>query len=78
MGFATANGLGSAIARLTGGERHAKLGEAALDGAAPPYSIPDVRVEGVHVPRQCRATRRGSPQREYCFFTESFVEEYDG
>jgi isoquinoline 1-oxidoreductase beta subunit len=73
MRVATADGLGSAIARLSG-ERHPTLGEDALDGAAPTYSIPDVRVEGVQVPANA-GYMRGSPQREYCFFTESFVDE---
>jgi isoquinoline 1-oxidoreductase beta subunit len=75
MRVATGDGLGSAIARLTGGEP-GKLGEAVLDGAAPPYAIPDVRVEAVAVPAAANAGyMRGSPQREYCFFTESFVDE---
>ena len=75
MRVATGDGFGSAIARLTASEP-GKLGEAALDGAAPPYSIPDVRVEAVAVPAAANAGyMRGSPQREYCFFTESFVDE---
>jgi isoquinoline 1-oxidoreductase beta subunit len=73
MRVATADGFGSAIARLTG-KREPKLGEAALDGADPPYAIPNVRVEGVHVPANA-GYMRGSPQREFCFFTESFVDE---
>ena len=75
MRVATGDGLGSAIARLTASEP-GELGEAALDGAEPPYSIPDVRVETVAVPAAANAGyMRGSPQREYCFFTESFVDE---
>jgi len=75
MRVATGDGLGSAIARLTAGEP-GDLAEAALDGADPPYSIPDVRVEAVAVPAAANAGyMRGSPQREYCFFTESFVDE---
>ena len=75
MRVATGGGLGSAIARLTASEP-GKLGEAALDGAPPPYSIPDLRVEAVAVPAAVNAGyMRGSPQREYCFFTESFVDE---
>jgi isoquinoline 1-oxidoreductase beta subunit len=74
MRVATGDGLGSALARLTGAGEPGKLGEAALDGAAPPYAIPDVRIEGVHVPANA-GYMRGSPQREFCFFTESFVDE---
>jgi isoquinoline 1-oxidoreductase beta subunit len=74
MRVATGDGLGSAIARLNGAGEPGGLGEAALDGAAPPYAIPDVRVEGVRVPANA-GYMRGSPQREYCFFTESFVDE---
>ena len=74
MRVATGDGLGSAIARLTGAGEPGKLGEAALDGAAPPYAIPAVRVEGVRVPANA-GYMRGSPQREFCFFTESFVDE---
>lgn len=76
MRVATGDGFGSAIARLSGAAEPGKLGEAALDGAAPPYAIPDVRVEAVGVPAAANAGyMRGSPQREYCFFTESFVDE---
>jgi isoquinoline 1-oxidoreductase beta subunit len=76
MRVATGDGIGSAIARLTDAGEPGKLGEAAIDGAAPPYSIPDVRVEAVAVPAAANAGyMRGSPQREYCFFTESFVDE---
>jgi isoquinoline 1-oxidoreductase beta subunit len=74
MRVATADGFGSAVARLTGAGEPGKLGEAALEGAVPPYAIPDVRVEGVNVPSNA-GYMRGSPQREYCFFTESFVDE---
>jgi isoquinoline 1-oxidoreductase beta subunit len=75
MRVATGDGLGSAIARLTGDEP-GKLGDAALDGATPPYAIPDVRIEALRVPHAAHAGyMRGSPQREYCFFTESFADE---
>ncbi len=73
---ATADGLGSALARLTGGNTPAKLGRTALDGSVPPYSIANVRVESVPVALPMRAGyMRGSPQREFTFFTESFVDE---
>src|SRR6185295_13909912 len=66
---------GGALAALTDSEP-AKLGSPALDGSIPPYSIPDVSVEGVAVPTPYEAGyMRGSPQREFAFFTESFVDE---
>jgi isoquinoline 1-oxidoreductase beta subunit len=74
MRVATGDGFGSAIARLIGAGEPSTLGEAALDGAVPPYAIPDMRIEGVRVPANA-GYMRGSPQREYCFFTESFVDE---
>ena len=76
MRVATADGLGAALARLSGSGPPGKFGRTALDGAVPPYGIPHVRVEAI-------ATRlpfspgymRGSPQRELTFFTESFIDE---
>ena len=47
MRVATADGLGSALARLKGRTAPDKLDKAALDGAVPPYSIPNVRIEAV-------------------------------
>jgi isoquinoline 1-oxidoreductase beta subunit len=73
---ATADGLGSTLARLEGGNTSANLGRTALDGSVPPYSIANVRVESVPVALPMRAGyMRGSPQREFAFFTESFVDE---
>jgi isoquinoline 1-oxidoreductase subunit beta len=73
---AAADGLGAALAGLTGSEAPQVLGRTALDGAAPPYSIPHVTVEGVPVSVAFEpGYMRGSPQRELCFFTESFVDE---
>jgi isoquinoline 1-oxidoreductase beta subunit len=73
---ATADGLGSALARLTGSGAPGKLGRTALDGALPPYGIPHVRVEAINtrVPFT-PGYMRGSPQRELTFFTESFIDE---
>ncbi|MFL6763760.1 MAG: molybdopterin cofactor-binding domain-containing protein [Sphingomicrobium sp.] len=76
MTVATVDGLGSALARLSGRSAPRKLGRTALDGSVPPYSIPNVRIESVPVelPFAC-GYMRGSPNREFAFFTESFVDE---
>jgi isoquinoline 1-oxidoreductase subunit beta len=76
MKVATADGLGSAFARLSDHEMPDKLGKTALDGAVPPYSIPHVRIEAVNTPIPFTAGyMRGSPQRELTFFAESFIDE---
>ena len=72
----TADGLGSSLARLRGEEASDRLAETALDGSVPPYSIANVSIESVRasvpfVP----GYMRGSPQREFAFFTESFIDE---
>ena len=78
MRVATADGLGSAHrARSPASERRASSAQTALDGAVPPYSIPNVRDRSDRVP-SCRSHAgymRGSPQREFAFFTESFIDE---
>ncbi|MFL6722035.1 MAG: molybdopterin cofactor-binding domain-containing protein [Sphingomonas sp.] len=76
MRAATADGLGSALARLSGKRTPGKLGRTALDGSVPPYSIPNVRIDAVHAALPFAAGyMRGSPQREFTFFIESFVDE---
>jgi isoquinoline 1-oxidoreductase beta subunit len=76
MKVATADGLGAALARLARKEAPDELGQSALDGSIPPYSIPHVRIESVSVkPGFTPGYMRGSPQREFAFFTESFVDE---
>jgi isoquinoline 1-oxidoreductase subunit beta len=76
MKVATADGLGSALARLSGDEQPGELGRSALDGCVPPYSVPNARVEAVTVKLPARiGYMRGSPQREFAFFTESFIDE---
>jgi isoquinoline 1-oxidoreductase beta subunit len=76
MRVATADGLGSALARLARDKPSSRFGKTALDGAVPPYAIPHVRIKGIHaaLPFAC-GYMRGSPQRELTFFTESFVDE---
>jgi isoquinoline 1-oxidoreductase beta subunit len=76
MRVATADGLGSALTRLAGKGAPDKLGTTALDGSVPPYSIPNVLIGSVPVPLPFAAGyMRGSPQREFAFFTESFIDE---
>jgi isoquinoline 1-oxidoreductase subunit beta len=76
MRVATADGLGSALNRLAGNSSPGKLGRTALDGSVPPYSIPNVRIEAVEAKLPFTAGyMRGSPQREFAFFTESFIDE---
>ena len=76
MTVATADGLGSSLARLLGKDPPTKLGKSALDGSVPPYSIPSIRIESVPVALPVSAGyMRGSPQREFAFFTESFIDE---
>src|SRR5207248_5245435 len=65
MRVATADGLGSALARLAGADAPTKLGRTALDGAVPPYGIPHVRIQAAPTPLPFTAGyMRGSPQRE--------------
>lgn len=76
MRIATADGMGAALARL-GDEYEAEdLGQTALDGAVPPYAIPDMQVETVPARLPFAAGyMRASPQRELAFFVESFMDE---
>ncbi len=76
MKVATADGLGDALARLSGEDPPDKFGKAALDGSVPPYSIPNVSIDAVAVKLPFVAGyMRGSPQREFAFFIESFIDE---
>ncbi|MGZ2412016.1 isoquinoline 1-oxidoreductase subunit beta [Sphingomonas sp. F9_3S_D5_B_2] len=75
MRVATANGLGSSIHRLAGGSG-AELSATAMDGSVPPYAVPNVTVEAISAGLPYRpGYTRGSPQREFAFFTESFIDE---
>jgi isoquinoline 1-oxidoreductase beta subunit len=76
MRVATVDGLGHALAHLSGEDAPENFGKTALDGAAPPYSIPNVSIDAVSVNLPFAAGyMRGSPQREFAFFTESFIDE---
>jgi len=75
MEVATINGLASAIERMADVEDKRRLIRTAVTGL-PPYAIPNVTVEAVRpqLPFDC-GYMRGSPQREFAFFTESFIDE---
>jgi isoquinoline 1-oxidoreductase beta subunit len=76
MRVAGSNGFGSALAALTGDAAPTEPGKADLEGAVPPYSIPNVSVEAVPTQLPYEAGyMRGSPQREMCFANESFIDE---
>ncbi len=76
MRVATADGLGLALARLGRKDAPGTLGRTALDGSVPPYSIPNVKIEAVRADLPFTpGYMRGSPQREFAFFTESFIDE---
>ncbi|MFL6829431.1 MAG: molybdopterin cofactor-binding domain-containing protein [Sphingomicrobium sp.] len=76
MELATADGLGAALARLSGDEGPQKFGENALEGSVPPYTIPHVRIAAIQAPLPFTAGyMRGSPERELAFFNESFIDE---
>jgi isoquinoline 1-oxidoreductase beta subunit len=76
MRVATAEGLAAQLARVGGKDMPTRLGRSALDGSAPPYAIPNVRIEAVRADvLVLTGYMRGSPQREFAFFTESFIDE---
>jgi isoquinoline 1-oxidoreductase beta subunit len=75
MQVATINGMGSALARLLGSEHKGRAIRNAVI-AIPPYSIPNVRVEATRPELPFLVGyMRGSPEREFAFFTESFIDE---
>jgi isoquinoline 1-oxidoreductase beta subunit len=76
MRVATSDGLGAAIRRLAAADEPESLGQTALDGAVPPYAIPDVSIDAVPVAAPFpTGYLRGHPQRAMAFFTESFIDE---
>jgi isoquinoline 1-oxidoreductase beta subunit len=75
MQVATTDGMASAIERAFNVEDKRRVIRAAIDGL-PPYAIPNVTVEAVRAELPFRAGyMRGSPDREFAFFTESFIDE---
>ena len=76
MRVASTDGFGAALAALRGEDPPGKLQQSGLDGSAPPYSVPNVSVEAISARLPFEAGyMRGSPQREFAFFIESFVDE---
>ncbi len=76
MRVASPGGFGAALASLHGDKPPTDTGAADFDGSAPPYAIPHIAVDAVSVPVAYEAGyMRGSPQREFTFFTEGFVDE---
>ena len=75
MQLATIHGMGSAMARLLGGEDGGRAIRNAVNGL-PPYSIPNVAIDVVRPQLPVSVGyMRGSPWREICSFNESFVDE---
>lgn len=76
MKVATNDGLGSALARLADRDLPDELGQIALENSVPPYAIPAIRVDAVRTELHFTSGyMRGSPQREFAFFTECFIDE---
>ena len=75
MHVALVDGTGSAMARLLGDEDKGRVIRNTI-GALPPYSIPNVTIAATRpdLPFDC-GYMRGSPEREFCFATESFMDE---
>lgn len=76
MRVATADSIGATLGRLGSGGEPDALGESALNGATPPYAIPDMRIESARAELPfTTGYMRGSPEREFTFFTECFIDE---
>lgn len=76
MKVVTGDGLGSALARLAAKSGPKMPGRTAMEGSVPPYSIPDMLIEAVPIALPFTSGyMRSSPQREFAFFTESFIDE---
>ena len=75
MEVAAANGMASAIERMFDVEDKRSLIRTTISGM-PPYDIPNVTIEAVEPALPFAVGyMRGSPQREFAFFTESFIDE---
>jgi len=75
MQVATLNGMGSAMSRLLDAEEKRTAIRNAVVGI-PPYSIPNVAIEAMRPSLPFSVGyMRGSPEREFAFFTESFIDE---
>lgn len=75
MEVATVDGLASALERTLDADDKRRVIRTAIKGM-PPYGIPNVTIEAVRPSLPFRVGyMRGSPQREFAFFTESFADE---
>jgi isoquinoline 1-oxidoreductase subunit beta len=75
MEIATVDGMASSIERMLDVVDNRKLIRTAMNGM-PPYAIPNVTIEAVRPSLPFRiGYMRGSPAREFAFFTESFIDE---
>jgi isoquinoline 1-oxidoreductase beta subunit len=75
MEVATVDGMASALERMLDVTNKRRLIRTAI-GGLPPYAIPNVTIEAVRpVLPFATGYMRGSPQREFAFFTESFIDE---
>jgi isoquinoline 1-oxidoreductase beta subunit len=75
MQVATLNGMGSAMSRLLDTDEKRTAIRNAVVGI-PPYAIPNVTIEAMRPSLPFSVGyMRGSPEREFAFFTESFVDE---
>jgi isoquinoline 1-oxidoreductase beta subunit len=75
MEIATNRGVTASIARLLDTDDSRTVGRIAIDGI-PPYAVPNLTIEAARpdLPFEM-GYMRGSPQREICFFNESFIDE---
>jgi isoquinoline 1-oxidoreductase beta subunit len=75
MEVATIDGMGSALRRMLETQDKKELIRTSMIGL-PPYAIPNVTIEAVSPALPYRTGYlRGSPFREFAFFTESFADE---
>ena len=75
MEVATVQGMDAALERMLEVDDKRSLIRTAVK-AIPPYAIPNITIEAIRpdLPFQI-GYMRGSPEREFAFFTESFVDE---
>jgi isoquinoline 1-oxidoreductase beta subunit len=72
---ATIDGTAAAMERMLDVEDRRRLIRTAIAGV-PPYAIPNTTIEAVRPSLPLRTGyMRGSPSREFAFFTESFIDE---
>lgn len=75
MQVATVQGIASAFSRMLDVDDKRRMIRTAVR-AIPPYAIPNVTIEAIRPDLPFRTGyMRGSPEREFAFFTESFADE---